>query len=300
MDSLSDVAVFVAVVEAGNFSLAAERLKLSRSVVSKYVSRLEDRLGARLLNRTTRRLNLTEAGRVFFERSRRGLEDIAEAEAEVSRLQARPSGVLRINAPMTFGIQHVAPLLPEFLGRYPDVSVEMDLDDRKVDVIDGGFDVALRSTEMEDSSLVARRLAPIRHMIVAAPAYLQRRGIPRTPEDLREHDIVTFSLQRSAQSWQFVGPDGDVATVPIEGRLRMNNSLALREALLGGVGITRTPTFLVGQDIREGRLVPLLQNYRTLEVALHVVYPQRRHLSPKVRAFVDFIADKISDPPYWD
>ncbi len=300
MDSLSDVAVFVTVVEAGSFAQAAERLKLSRSVVSKYVSRLEDRLGARLLNRTTRRLSLTEAGRVFFERSRRGLEDIAEAELEVSRLQASPSGVLRVNAPMTFGIQHVAPLLPEFLERCPDVSVEMDLDDRKVDVIDGGFDVALRSAEMEDSSLVARRLAPIRHAIVAAPAYLQRRGTPRTPAELHEHDIITFSLQRSAQNWVFVGPDGGAESIAVEGRLRMNNSLALREALLGGAGITRTPTFLVGKDIRDGRLVPLLPDYRTLEVTLYVVYPQRRHLSPKVRAFVDFIAEKISDPPYWD
>lgn len=300
MDSLSDVAVFVTVVEAGSFAQAAERLKLSRSVVSKYVSRLEDRLGARLLNRTTRRLSLTEAGRVFFERSRRGLEDIAEAELEVSRLQASPSGVLRVNAPMTFGIQHVAPLLPEFLERCPDVSVEMDLDDRKVDVIDGGFDVALRSAEMEDSSLVARRLAPIRHAIVAAPAYLQRRGIPRTPAELHEHDIITFSLQRSTQNWVFVGPDGVAESIAVEGRLRMNNSLALREALLGGAGITRTPTFLVGQDIRDGRLVSLLPDYRTLEVTLYVVYPQRRHLSPKVRAFVDFIVEKISDPPYWD
>ena len=300
MDSLTDIVVFVRVVDDGSFTRAAERLKLSRSVVSKYVTRLEGRLGARLLNRTTRRLSLTEAGRIFYERSRRGLQDIEEAEAEVSRLQEKPRGVLRINSPMSFGILHIAPALPEFLAQHPEVSVEMNLDDRVVDVIEEGFDVSIRIAEMPDSSLIARRLAPCRHVIVAAPAYLEKHGTPRTPEDLRDHNIISYSYQASAHDWHFISPDNKQVSVPVSGSMQANNSLALREVLLCGVGITRTPTFVVGKDVQDGHLLSILGNYRTLEVSIYLVYPQRRHLSPKVRAFVDFMADRISEPPYWD
>lgn len=300
MDSLTDIVVFVRVVDDGSFTRAAERLKLSRSVVSKYVTRLEGRLGARLLNRTTRRLSLTEAGRIFYERSRRGLQDIEEAEAEVSRLQEKPRGVLRINSPMSFGILHIAPALPEFLAQHPEVSVEMNLDDRVVDVIEEGFDVSIRIMELPDSSLIARRLAPCRHVIVAAPSYLEKHGTPRTPEDLRDHNIISYSYQASAYDWHFISPDNKQVSVPVSGSMQANNSLALREALLRGVGITRTPTFVVGKDVQDGHLLSILGNYRTLEVSIYLVYPQRHHLSPKVRAFVDFMADRISEPPYWD
>jgi len=300
LESLSDIAVFVQVVRDGSFTKAAERLELSRSVVSKYVTRLEERLGARLLNRTTRRLSLTEAGRIFYERSRRGLQDIEEAKAEVSRLQEEPRGILRINAPMSFGILHVAPALREFLLKYPEVSVDMNLDDRKVDVIEEGFDVSVRITDLPDSSLVARRLGPCRHAIVAAQSYLEKHGTPQAPEDLQDHNIVSYQYQESATNWHFLTPDKKQVTVPVSGSVQMNNSLALREAVLSGIGIMRSPTFLVGKDIETGRLVPLLKNCQTLEVSIYVVYPQRRHLSPKVRAFVDFMAARISSEPYWD
>tara|TARA_R110002049_G_scaffold159546_2_gene324518 strand:- start:726 stop:1643 length:918 start_codon:yes stop_codon:yes gene_type:complete len=298
--SLDDIAVFVQVVRDGSFTNAAERLELSRSVVSKYVTRLEERLGARLLNRTTRRLSLTEAGQVFYERSRRGLEDIEEAEAEVSRLQEEPRGVLRINSPMSFGILHIAPLLPDFLEQYPEVSVDMNLDDRKVDVIEEGFDVSIRITDLPDSSLVARRLGPCRHTIVAAPSYLKTHGTPQTPDDLRDHNIIAYQYQESATHWHFLTPDRKQVTVPVGGSIQMNNSLALREALLGGVGIMRTPTFVVGGDIAAGRLIPLLRNFQTLELSIYLVYPQRRHLSPKIRAFVDFVSARITAEPYWE
>ncbi len=300
MDSLTDIAVFVQVVDSGSFTAAAERLDLSKSVVSKYVTRLEERLGARLLNRTTRRLSLTEAGRVFYERSRKGLADIEDAQAEVSRLQGEPRGTLRINAPMSFGILHVAPALPEFLKRYPDVTVDMNLDDRKVDVIEGGFDVSVRISDLPDSSLVARRIAPCRHAIVAAPAYLERYGTPRAPEELRDHNIITYRYQESALEWHFQTPGNKPVSVPVSGSLMMNNSLAIRAALLEGIGITRTPTFIVGEDIQDGRLTPVLRDYETSEVTIFLVYPQRRHLSPKVRAFVDFMAKRITETPYWD
>ena len=300
MESLSDIAVFVQVVRDGSFTKAADRLELSRSVVSKYVTRLEEKLGARLLNRTTRRLSLTEAGRIFYERSRLGLEEIEEAKAEVSRLQGKPRGVLRVNSPMSFGILHVAPLLSEFLAEYPEISIDMNLDDRKVDVIEEGFDVSIRITDLPDSSLVARRLGPCRHAIVAAPSYLEKHGVPKSPDDLRDHNIIAYQYQESATDWHFLGPDKKQITVPVSGSIQMNNSLALREALLGGVGITRTPTFVVGDDVAAGRLISLLPNYEILEVSIYLVYPQRRHLSPKIRAFVDFLAARISSEPYWD
>jgi DNA-binding transcriptional LysR family regulator len=299
VEDLNDVAVFVAVVDAGSFTRAAERLKVSRPAVSKQVSRLEESLGVRLLQRTTRRLSLTEAGRIFHAGASRGLEDLAEARAEVSRLQEQPRGVLRINVPMSFGILHIAPLLPEFMREYPELSVEMDLNDRKLDVIEEGFDASVRISDLPDSTLVARRLAPCRHAIVAAPAYLERRGVPEKPMDLQGHEVLSYSLQQSARQWHFLDPDGQPEQVTVSGRLQVNNSLALREALLAGVGLARTPTFLVGEDLREGRLIAVLRDYRSLEVSIYLVYPQRRHLSPKVRAFADFLVSKIKDPPYW-
>ena len=300
MESLTDIAVFVQVVDSGSFTAAAERLEISKSVVSKYVSRLEDRLGARLLNRTTRRLSLTEVGHVFYERSRKGLADIEDAELEVSRMQGTPRGTLRLNTPMSFGIMHIAPGLAEFMRQYPDVTVDMNLNDRIVDVIDEGYDVSIRIAELPDSSLVARRLAPCRHAIVAAPEYLEARGTPRTPAELQDHNIITYRYQESAQEWHFRSADNKASAVPVAGSLTVDNSLAIRAALLAGVGIGRTPTFVVGEDIREGRLVSLLKGSETLEVSIYLVYAQRRHMSPKVRAFLDFMAARIREVPYWD
>lgn len=300
MDSLTDIAVFVQVVDAQSFTAAADKLGLSKSVVSKYVTRLEDRLGARLLNRTTRRLSLTEVGRVFYERSQQGLHEIEEAEAEVSRLQSAPRGILRINSPMSFGILHIAPALPDFLAHYPDLSVDMNLDDRRVDLVEEGFDLAIRIGELPDSSLVARRLGPCRHVVCGAPGYFKRHGLPRTPEDLRDHNAITFKYQDSPREWHFASPKGGVIRIPVSGSIQMNNSLGLREALLHEAGVTLTPTFVVGDDIKAGRLQAVLPDYKALEVSIYAVYPQRRHQSPKVRAFVDFIGNRISDSPYWE
>ena len=195
MDSLTDIAVFVKVVDSGSFTAAAERLSLSKSVVSKYVSRLEERLGARLLNRTTRRLSLTEVGNAFYERSLSGLQEIEEAKAEVTRMQIAPRGTLRLNTPMSFGIMHVAPAIPDFVRLYPEVSIDMNLDDRKVDVIKEGFDLSIRIADLPDSSLVARRLGSCRHTIVAAPHYLEQHGTPSTPHELRQHSVITYRYQ---------------------------------------------------------------------------------------------------------
>lgn len=300
MESLTDIAVFVEVVEAGSFTAASGRLSLSKAVVSKYVTRLENRLGARLLNRTTRRLSLTEAGRVLYDRSRGALEEIDGARAAVSRLNQAPRGTLRINAPMSFGVLHVAPVIPTFLERYPELSVDMELDDRKVDVVAGGYDVSVRIAALPDSSLVARRLGPCRHAVVASPAYLERRGRPSSPGELGGHDVLTYRYQQSAREWHFSTSGGRAIPVAVDGRLRMNNSLALREALLAGAGVARMPTFVVGEDIRAGRLVRLLPGYETIEVSIYAVYAERRHLAPKVRAFVDFMVGRIGEQPGWD
>ncbi|MEJ2454588.1 MAG: LysR family transcriptional regulator [Candidatus Thiodiazotropha sp.] len=300
MDPLTDIAVFVQVVDAGSFTAAAERLRLSKSVISKYVTRLEERLGARLLNRTTRRLSLTEVGRAFYERSRLGLQELEEAEAEVSRLQNAPRGTLKINCPMSFGIMHISPALPEFLARYPDLAVDMSLDDRRVDLVQESFDLAIRIGELPDSSLVARRLGPCRHVVCAAPGYFVRHGVPHTPEELRDHNAITFKYQDSPNEWHFRSAQGGIIRVPVQGNIQINNSLGLREALLREAGVTLTPTFVVGDDIKSGRLQAVLREYTALEVSIYAVYPQRRHLSPKVRAFLDFMLERISERPYWE
>jgi DNA-binding transcriptional LysR family regulator len=300
MDSLTDIAVFVHVVDAGSFTAAAEKLELSKPVVSKYVTRLENKLGARLLNRTTRRLSLTEVGRVFYERSQQGLREIEEAEAEVTHLQSMPRGVLKLNSPMSFGILHVAPALQDFLSSYPELSVDISLDDRRVDLVEEGFDLAIRIGELPDSSMVARRLGPCRHVVCGAPDYFKQHGVPTTPEDLREHNAITYKYQDSPREWHFISPTGAAMHVPVSGSIQMNNSLGLREALLRGAGVTLTPSFVVGKDITEGRLQAVLTNYKAREVSIYAVYPERRHLSPKVRAFVDFMDQRIADIPYWE
>ncbi|MCB1646853.1 MAG: LysR family transcriptional regulator, partial [Pseudomonadales bacterium] len=295
MSHLQDIAVFVEVIDAGSFTAAAEQLNLSKSVVSKAVTRLEDRLGVRLLNRTTRRLSLTEAGQAFYQRSQSALAELNAAEEEVSHLQISPRGVLRINTPMSFGILHIAPVISEFMARYPDIRVEMNLDDRKVDVIEEGFDVSVRISDLPDSTLIARRLCPCRHAVVAAPAYLERMGVPVHPGELINHNIISYQYQESALNWHFTDDQGNDHSVSVSGSLRMNNSLALHQALLAGAGITRTPTFIVGEDIRAGRLVSLMPGWRSIEPSVFLVYAQRKHLAPKVRAFVDFVAGKISE-----
>lgn len=301
MEHLSDIAVFVRVIEAGSFTAAAEQLGLSQSAVSKCVTRLEEHLGTRLLNRSTRKFSLTEAGSALHARGRRALDEIEEAELEVARLQTEPRGVLRVNAPMSFGILHLAPALDEFLQRYPALTVDLQLDDRLVDLVEEGFDCAIRIKALADSTLVARRLAPCRLVVCAAPDYLARHGTPTTPAALREHACLVYTYRDDPNEWVFRGPDGHELKVVVAGRLRCNNGLIHRDAALAGLGILVTPTFYVGDELRSGRLQTILTDYTPIpEPSVYVVYPERRHLSPKVRAFVDFLAARFEPVPYWD
>lgn len=301
MENWNDIAIFVRVVEAGSFTAAAEKLGLSQSAASKSVTRLEERLGARLLNRSTRRISLTETGSALHARGLAALKEMQEAELEVARLQTEPRGVLRVSAPMSFGVLHLAPLLPEFLRRYPALTVDIEMDDRLVDLVEEGYDLAIRIKALDDSALVAKRLAPSRNVICAAPDYLALHGEPQTPHDLRDHRCLIYTYGVNPLEWQFRDSANMKISVTITGPLHCNSGLVLREVALAGMGILLTPTFYVGDVIRSGRLRPILTGYTQFPKAnVYAIYPERRHLSPKVRAFVDFLGERFGDNPDWD
>jgi DNA-binding transcriptional LysR family regulator len=300
MDRLAAIEAFVQVAETNSFSEAARRLRTSKSVISRQVSSLEAELGARLFHRTTRSLTLTEAGQGYLGRVGRILADLEEANLAVTQLQSAPRGLLRINAPMSFGFLHLAPALPDFMARYPEVELDVSMTDRFVDLIDEGFDLAVRIAALQDSSLIARRLAPIRLAVCASPDYLKRHGTPYTPQDLHQHSCIVNSNIPSAHDWKFLGADGKPISVKVESKIAINNGDALRVAALGGLGLTILPSFIVGRDLQAGTLVSVLSDYLAQPLGLHAVYSHTRHLSPKVRAFVDFLAERFGPRPYWD
>ena len=300
MDRLAGIEAFVQVAETGSFSEAARRLRASKSAVSRQVSMLETELGARLFHRTTRSLTLTEAGQGYFSRVGQILADLEEANLAVTQLQSAPRGKLRINAPMSFGFLHLAAALPDFMARYPEVELDVSMTDRFVDLVDEGFDLAVRIAALQDSSLIARRLAPIRLAVCASPDYLKKHGTPVVPQDLRRHTCILNSNLASAQEWKFTGEDGKPLTVKVGSKIAINNGDAMRVAALGGAGVTILPTFIVGRDLQAGTLVSVLGEFVPQRLGLHVVYPHARHLSPKVRAFVDFLGQRFGPRPYWD
>lgn len=295
MDRLAALTAFAAVIETGSFAAAARRLGRSPSRLSRQIADLEAGLGVRLLHRTTRALTLTEAGQAYHEPIARILAELATADQSVGSLQAAPRGRLRVAAPMSFGIGHLAPLLPAFLEAYPEIELDLALNDRFVDLIDEGFDLAVRIGRLADSSLIVRRLAPLRRVLCASPAYLAAHGIPATPDDLAAQDCLGYSNMAPNEEWSFIHPeDGRPWPVRIKPRLRVNNGDALRLAALGGIGFGLLPTFIVGPDLAAGTLVPLLAPYLRQDGAIQAVYPPARHLSPKVRVFVDFLVARFS------
>lgn len=300
MDRSGEMSVFVRVVDEGGFSAAARSLHLSPSAVSKLVTRLEDRLGARLLNRTTRRLSLTEEGDTFYQRATQILTEIDEAELAVARLHAIPGGQLRVTAAVAFAIYQIVPVLPVFLERYPEVHVELDVNDRIVDLVQEGFDVGVRTGARQDSSLVSRVLAQDHRTICAAPAYLERHGAPETPADLLRHNCITWTGNPGGlNDWPFEGPDGPY-TVRVRGNAEVNNGEALHEMALAGIGLAHMAEFRVGEDVKIGRLMHVLtDHHRVVDLPIHVAYPHRRHLSARVRAFVDFLVETFSPAPPW-
>jgi len=300
METFSSIPVFVAVVENGSFSRAALRLGTSKSAVSKRIRELENRLGVQLLHRTTRQLSLTEAGERYFEYAVKAVVAAGEGVDSVTQLQGNPKGELKINTPMSFGRLHIAPLVADFLAKYPDIRLNMVMEDKIVDLVEGGYDLAIRGGNLQDSSLIARRLAPCRSVICASPGYLEKHGEPGRPEDLLNFNCINFSYFSGGSDWTFYSDSGPVK-VKVGGNYQVNNSEALQQAALAGLGIAKIPTFVVGEDIAAGRLLPLLKDYQLPMQTFYAVFPQRRHLPAKVRVFLDFIIERLGgDRPYWD
>jgi len=300
MDRIDAMAIFAKVVDEGTLSGAARRLALSKSAVSKQLAQLEERVGARLLHRSTRKLSPTEAGRTFYDRCIRIVRDVEEAEGEAAHAHSAPQGVLRVNLPPSFGHLHVAPLLPEFLAQHPKLSLDLALDDDTLETIAGGFDVTIRpALALEDSSLVSRRLAPCRCVVCGSPEYFARNGIPREPADLERHNCLIYSYPASRRAWHFAGPSGRT-WVRVSGSMRANAGDVLREAVLAGVGLVQLPTFIVGPDLARGALEAVLVPWEDTTAAVWALYPPARRHSSKVRSFVDFLAARFAPVPPWD
>lgn len=300
MDRFGEMETFVRVVESGSFSSAARDLHMTPSAVSKMIGRLEDRLGVRLLSRTTRKLSLTEEGRVFFQRITPILSEVAEAEETVSLSTAEARGVLKVNASTAFGQYQIVPLIPAMLERYPSLQVQLTMTDSIVNLVEEGFDVSIRIGTLTDSSLIARKLGVAHRVLVASPAYLERHGVPKCPIDLEQHQCLKLSIPTSLNKWEFVLADGP-RTVEVSGRFEADNAIALHEAALAGMGLFRAATFVVGDDIKAGRLVQVLQEYEISgDPGIFVVWPHNRNLSAKVRAFVDTLVDAFSPVPPWE
>ena len=299
-DRAGEMAVLVQVVEQGSLTAAAQRLRLSPSAVSKLVTRLENRLGVRLLQRTTRRVSATAEGRLFYERAREILDEIDAAEelARAGRLQ--PRGTLRVSLSHGFGMSQIVPLVPEFTARHPEVELQLAFADRRVDIAGQGFDLAIRLGPVHDELLIARRLGDHGRIVCAAPAYLERNGAPDRPEALAAHNCILFDHPDALNRWPFRAPDGTTTRVPVRGNFRSDNGDALFELLLQGLGIAWAADFLAIPHLATGRLVPLLADFAVDErTAIHAVYPQRRHLPAKVRAFIDFLVERCQPIPTW-
>jgi DNA-binding transcriptional LysR family regulator len=299
MDRWEAMRVFSQVVEAGSFSAAAARLGLSTTAASRHVADLEAHLQTRLLNRTTRRVSLTESGRAFYERAVQLLADLEEAEQEAGRAAVVARGTIKLTASVNFGVRHVAPVIAAFLAAHPGVRFDVSLSDRIVDLVEEGFDVAVRIGAPGSENLVARKLGETRLVPCASPAYLAAHGAPRVPEDLAQHNCFTYEYVSPRNIWRFHDAKGEERAVRVGGRLHSNNGDLLAEAAAQGAGIVFEPAFIVGPDVRAGRLVPLLQEFSAPPMPIYAVYPSRKHLSAKVRLFVDFLVERFVEAPDW-
>ena len=301
MDRLSEMEAFATVVDQGGFTDAARRLGISKSAVSKHVSSLETRLGARLLNRTTRRVSPTEIGLAYYDRARRVLTDASEADALVVSMQAAPSGTLRVSVATDFGVNHLSPILGRFLNAYPDITVNLVLDNRYVELISEGFDLAIRVGELEDSSLRARKIADTHRQVIASPGYLATHGRPRRIDDLNGHRLLHYSSQASGSVWRVTAPSGERRQVRSAGWLTVNDGQSLLNAAVAGLGIAFLPDFLSAPALRDGRLVPAIAGLAPECEGIHAVYPPGRYTQPKVRAFIDFLVESFRDrgPGAW-
>ncbi|MBF6057739.1 LysR family transcriptional regulator [Thiomicrorhabdus heinhorstiae] len=295
-DSLEGISTFVQVVESGSFTSAATELGHSVSYISKEVTRLEERLGARLLNRTTRSLSLTEIGKMYFEKTRNLVLEAREAEQSINSLQDKPTGRLKVSLPLSFGQSHLLPVITEYMRRYPEIRLNVDFSSRLVDMVGEGFDVAVRMGESKDSNLISRKIISVQMMTVASPEYLQNHGIPQQPEDLRGHRAVKYVYNQVPITWEYQDSDGKPINLDLPHQAETNNLLMMLELVKGGVGIGRLPEFICQSLIESGELVAVLQDYEPPKFGVYVVFPHRHFLSAKVRAFTDLVAEFFKKP----
>jgi DNA-binding transcriptional LysR family regulator len=293
MDKFLEMRAFAAVVDGGSFVRAADALEMSKPTVSRYVSDLEQRLGVRLLQRTTRKLSLTEEGRAFYGRCKAVLADVEVAEAEITSQSVAVKGLIKVNAPMSFGILELAPLWPDFMSKYPDIELDITLADRVVDLVEEGYDLAVRIARLPNSSLVSRKLASTRMVLCASSGYLRKHGTPRHPAELSDRAVLSYSLLATGDQWEFDGPEGKVA-VTVKPIMRTNSGDTCIAAARKNKGIVFQPSFMVSADLSSGALVELMPQYRALEFGIYAVYPTRQHVLPKVRALIDFLAQKMA------
>ncbi|MCI1039292.1 LysR family transcriptional regulator [Pseudomonas putida] len=291
MNPYEDMRIFAQVMEAGSFTAAADRLGMSKQSVSRRLMQLEERLGVRLLNRSTRRLDATPLGQHYYQSALRLLGEVQQVEHDISGQAQALRGTLRLSAPLSFAMSHLGCLLTEFLQLHPQVDVEVDLSDRAVDLIGEGYDLALRIGALEDSSLIARRIASVERVYCASPEYLQARGVPLKPEDLAGHDCLPYGHSRQVQ-WQF-RQGGKAQAIQVTGRMRANNGELLRDAAIAGMGVTYLPTFIVGQALADGRLVNVLEEWTPPALQLSAVYPQHRQVARPVQGFVSFLRERL-------
>lgn len=297
MDRLQSMRVFAKVVEQGSFAAAAQSLQLSNAVVTRHVADLEDHLGTRLLNRTTRKLSLTETGHAYLERVLQILQEIEDAEAIASAQSSKPAGTLRIYSHLGFGQIQLAQMLPDYAAQYPEVTLDVTLSDRTVDLVEDRFDIGIfMNVQKFDASMIARQLAVAEVVLCASPEYVKRHGAPETLQDISRHASLNFSYEQLRHSWPVTGPDGEVVNIPIASRLMSNNGDLLRHCALAGMGIMIRPSFALGDDLVAGRLVRVLPHHRLGRITVVLVYPSRRLLSAKVRTFVDFMAARFPRP----
>lgn len=298
MDRFDELNAFITVVDRGSFSAAAEQIGIVKSAVSKKVADLEGRLGIKLLNRTTRKLSLTEAGRGFYDRAKQIMHDLSEAESAVASEYAALQGTLKVAAPLSFGLRYLAPAMNEFMAENTGLKLDVDLNDRQVNVVEEGFDVAIRIGKLQDSTLMARKLATIPCYLCASPEYLEIWGEPQKPEDLQQHQGLIYA--NVGKHWHFNDQQGREHSVTVPMRMRTNNGDILLSAAIDGLGIVLTPSFIAHKAIQEKRLVPIMADYYVESAHAYAVYPQTRFLAHRVRKFIDFLSERFSDQPYWD
>ncbi|HID67185.1 MAG TPA: LysR family transcriptional regulator [Roseibacterium sp.] len=301
MDRLTEMEAFATVVDQGGFTDAARKMGISKSAVSKHVSSLEARLGARLLNRTTRRVSPTEIGLAYYDRARRVLNDAGEADALVTAMQSAPSGTLRVSIATDFGVNHISPILGEFLHSSPDITVNMVLNNRYVELIGEGFDMAIRVGELEDSSLMARKICETQRRMIAAPGYFEEYGRPQRIDDLNEHKLLHYSNSSTGNVWKLTAPSGEVRQVRTAGWLTVNDGQSLLNAAIGGLGIAYLPSFLYAEPLRQGLLEYAMPDLPVDVQGVYAVYPPGRYIQPKVRSFIDYLVANFRDkgPTDW-